>query len=125
MSKVRKTIYALCVIAAVAVLAFAWVNEHPVHQNATYASAHSSDTMAPLVGFSVDSIVNAGDAIALDQLPSVGAVIAERILEMRESIGGFRLPEDLLLVKGIGEITLEKIVDALPEPLVQLPEMAE
>ena len=47
------------------------------------------------------------------------------MIEMREVIGGYQLPEDLLLVKGIGEKTLEGIMEALPETLVELSEMAE
>ena len=62
---------------------------------------------------------------ALDALPGVGKVISERMIEMREVIGGYQLPEDLLLVKGIGEKTLEGIMEALPETLVELSEMAE
>ena len=77
------------------------------------------------MGLSADSLVNSGDAKQLDKLPGVGEVISQRMIEMRDMIGGFRLPEDLMLVKGIGEKTFAKIMAALDEPLVLLPELSE
>ena len=81
--------------------------------------------MTPLKGFSDESLVNSADARTLDRLPGVGEVIAQRIIETRAYLNGFRLPEDLLLVKGIGEKTLIKIMEALQEPLVSLEELEE
>ena len=74
--------------------------------------------MPPLMGFAADSIVNTGDEKALDALPGVGEVISERMIEMREVIGGYQLPEDLLLVKGIGEKTMNGMMAVLEEKLV-------
>ena len=39
----------------------------------------------------------------LDQLPGIGPVLAERIVEFREKRGGFRRVEELLAVPGISE----------------------
>ena len=39
----------------------------------------------------------------LDQLPGVGPVLANRIVEFREKRGGFRRIEELLAVPGISE----------------------
>jgi competence protein ComEA len=45
----------------------------------------------------------------LERLPGVGAALARRIVETREARGGFRRPEDLLEVRGIGPATLERL----------------
>lgn len=53
--------------------------------------------------------VNTASVDQLQLLPRVGPTVAARIVEHRESHGEFRAPEDLLLVKGIGEATLERL----------------
>ena len=55
----------------------------------------------------------------LTQLPGVGPALAERIIEEREKNGVFRLPEDLLAVRGIGAATLQRL---LPYISLQTPE---
>ena len=62
-------------------------------------------------------------AAELEQLPHIGAVLAERITAYRDQIGGFSNREQLLEVEGIGEATLYEIYDLLylenetfPEP---------
>jgi competence protein ComEA len=45
----------------------------------------------------------------LERLPGVGPALARRIVEAREAGGGFRRPEDLLEVRGIGPATLERL----------------
>lgn len=44
----------------------------------------------------------------IDNLVDIGPVKATAIIEYRELNGPFQTPEELLLVKGIGEKTLEK-----------------
>ena len=46
--------------------------------------------------------INRADASALQRLPGVGPVLAERIIRYRETHGAFGAPEDLLDVPGIG-----------------------
>lgn len=87
-----------------------------------YSSIHQGLKIAPMMGFSDDALVNVGDGKALDQLPGVGEVIAQRIIDVREVINGYILPEDLMLVKGIGQKTLDKIMTVLEDTLVTLPE---
>ena len=53
--------------------------------------------------------INKASAAALDLLPGIGPVLAERIVAYREANGDFLLPEDLLSVEGIGEATLEEL----------------
>ena len=45
--------------------------------------------------------LNAANVKELQQLPGVGPVTAQRIVEMREKSGRFRRVEDLLAVRGI------------------------
>ena len=125
MGKIRKLTCAICMAAAILILAGAWLQANPTADPDDYTSVHPSSTMVPLTGFAADALVNAGDAAALDMLPGVGEVIAQRIIETRMLLGGFRLPEDLLLVKGIGEKTLEKMMGTLEESIVTLQEIAD
>lgn len=59
--------------------------------------------------------VNTAGVSELTLLPRVGPSVAGRILEFREENGLFQAPEDLLLVRGIGEKTFELI-----EPFITL-----
>jgi competence ComEA-like helix-hairpin-helix protein len=51
--------------------------------------------------------VNTAPAAELAELPGVGQVLAERIIEHRETQGPFRSLNDLKQVKGIGDRILE------------------
>ncbi|MBI1881426.1 MAG: helix-hairpin-helix domain-containing protein [Chloroflexi bacterium] len=49
----------------------------------------------------------------LDSLPGVGPAIAQRIIDYRESVGGFKTVEEITEVSGIGDATLAKIKDLI------------
>ena len=54
--------------------------------------------------------VNTADAQTIaDELKGIGLAKAEAIVEYREKYGPFKSAEDLVLVRGIGERTVEKI----------------
>lgn len=55
--------------------------------------------------------LNRATALELQELPGIGQVLAERIVDFRERRGPFRSVEDLLQVPGIGEKTLELLRD--------------
>jgi competence protein ComEA len=53
--------------------------------------------------------LNSADRAALEELPEVGPVTAQAILDWRAAHGGFRAVDELLEVDGIGEATLARI----------------
>lgn len=53
--------------------------------------------------------INTADADLLCELPHIGNSTAERIIKFRNDTGGFKNTRELMLVKGIGEKTFEKI----------------
>lgn len=55
--------------------------------------------------------INRAEPWLLEALPSIGEVLAQRIVDYRSQNGPFKRIEDLLKVSGIGEATLEKIKD--------------
>jgi competence protein ComEA len=55
--------------------------------------------------------LNLATAEDLESLPGIGEVLAQRILEHRESNGPFTSVDQLLEVSGIGEARLEDIRD--------------
>lgn len=65
-------------------------------------------TLTALPAMAADGQVNINTASAeqLEMLPRIGPAIAGRIVEYREA-QRFEAPEDLLLVKGIGEKTFD------------------
>jgi competence protein ComEA len=60
--------------------------------------------------------INQADAAALEDLPGVGPVLAERIVAHREANGPFETVEDLLEVPGIGEAKLASMRDLIRVP---------
>jgi competence protein ComEA len=55
--------------------------------------------------------LNRATAPELEELPGVGPVLAERIIDHRETQGGFRSIADLQQVPGIGEKTFAELED--------------
>jgi len=55
--------------------------------------------------------INTATEQELQTLPGIGEVRAAAILADREANGPFRIPEDITRVKGIGQGTLEEILD--------------
>lgn len=73
----------------------------------TLAAAFALALVAlPALGAGVVN-VNKADEGQLALLPRVGPALAARILEFREANGKFGEAEDLMLVRGIGEKTME------------------
>jgi len=62
---------------------------------------------ADTVDFPID--INRATSAELQHLPRIGPAMAARILAERTRLGGFTSVNDLLLVRGIGDKTLEKL----------------
>ncbi len=70
-------------------------------------SSESKDTTETVVMAQVN--LNTASAAELaEKLQGVGEKRAQAIVELREKLGGFKHPEQLMDVKGIGEATFEK-----------------
>ena len=57
--------------------------------------------------------INTADAGTLELLPGIGEKRAQDIIAYRTEHGPFRIPEDLTRVDGIGESTLEGLIDLI------------
>ena len=64
--------------------------------------------------------INQASASELIQLKGIGPKLAERIVQYREEHGPFRVPEDIMKVKGIGpkkwEANKHQITVGQPQP---------
>lgn len=72
-------------------------------------SGSASDSERGRVDFSAPVDVNRASAAELQALPGIGPAIAGRIVEHREEVGRFRRVADLIRVRGIGPVKLERI----------------
>jgi len=57
--------------------------------------------------------INTADADTLDALPEIGPALARRIIDFRQLNGPFETKEQIMLVKGIGEATYDRIKDLI------------
>ena len=114
---VRKLLLLLYTAALLVSLGcFLWNASAPVRVHSApkcYPSKGDEFSLAPVPTLPADSILNTGDAAALDALPGIGTVLSERIVAYRGEHGAFVYPEELRNVKGIGEKRLQAILDAL------------
>ncbi len=75
------------------------------------SDAFNSEVDADAPAFLVN--INTASADLLDTLPGIGPVIANRIIEYRETNGYFTAKSDLLNVEGIGYDTMIKIYEMI------------
>ena len=119
-NQVKRLLALVCMLTAAALLLLPVLPKVFSGAPKHYRSVHPVSTVAPLMGFGPDSVFNVGTAAEIDVFPGIGEVYSQRIVEGREIFGDYRLPTDLLLVKGIGEKRLAAMMEALKEPLVDI-----
>ena len=84
----------------------------PAQQTATVSSAESMlQSSEQRDTLSVN--INTADAGSLAQLPGIGEVLAQRIIDYRRIHGDFTALEQLTNVEGIGEGKLEAILEQI------------
>lgn len=69
------------------------------------------DVPPPYYSYDGKFNINTATPEMLDLLPGLGTVLSNRIVEYREEHGPFRSTDDLENVKGIGQGTIDKIID--------------
>lgn len=57
--------------------------------------------------------LNTASSAELDALPGIGTAYAQRIIEYRQSNGGFKSIDEIKNVKGIGDKTFDKLKDLI------------
>ena len=82
----------------------------PVWADHHEAAEAADEKMAEAAG-PID--INTADAAALQTLPGIGKTKAAAIIAHREAHGPFATVDDLKNVKGVGEMTLEKLKEQI------------
>jgi competence ComEA-like helix-hairpin-helix protein len=70
--------------------------------SAPYAAAKKKSPTQPIN-------INTASSDQLQQVPGIGPVTAQKILQMRRSYGAFNSVDDLMAIRGIGPKRLEKM----------------
>ncbi len=85
----------------------------PVQASAPQSTPTPSPTPESTPGQSEKININTAGLEELDNITGVGLVIGQRIIDHRNTNGPFQKIEDIKNVKGIGDITFEKMKDEI------------
>lgn len=87
----------------------------PIQGGSDNPKANESQQSPGQVQPASDGVINLNTATLdqLDTLPGIGPAIAKRIIEYRDSIGGFTTVDQITQVSGIGEATFAKIKEQI------------
>ncbi|MDA1183418.1 MAG: ComEA family DNA-binding protein [Acidobacteria bacterium] len=93
-------------IAAILVLALGGT-ALPARQGGQSPTANTGNAATPTTAAQVN--VNTATMSQLQTLPGIGPATAQRIMDYREQNGGFTRVEELMNVRGIGEVSFLKL----------------
>ena len=88
----------------------------PTASKSTTTAKSAKTTATPAAPVNINTATQA----QLETLPGIGAKAAQRIIEFRQKNGGFKKPEDLMNVKGVGEKSFLKL-----KPLITIGDRAD
>ena len=80
-------------------------------EEAEEPAEEAAEETEPAVVFPLN--INTATIPELDQLPGIGPVLAQRIVDYREAHGGYKAVEELVKVNGIGDSKLMEILDLI------------
>lgn len=117
--QVRQAAGLLCLTVALVLLSTVMLSAVRLHLRSSeperFAASGRQAEMETPIRVWLDGAVdpNTANVNQLTALPGIGPVLAQAIVEERESGGSFVYPEDLLAVKGIGKKRLASIYELL------------
>ena len=82
-----------------------------VAEQAEESAEEVTEETEPAVIFPLN--INTATIPELDELPGIGVVLAQRIVDYRTTHGGFKAVEELTKVSGIGDAKLMEILDLI------------
>ena len=107
----------VCAAGAAALLGVGLMLGHFAAGENSYAPMANLPAVSEEVQLPSESLptvnINTATQEELETLPGIGPVKAAAILAWREENGPFRYPEQMLEVSGIGEKTLENLIDLI------------
>ncbi len=84
--------------------------EAPLVQSGVENAQIEDSSNAPKQPVEISVIrINSASKVEFEGLPGIGPSLAERIIQYRDQVGGFRSVEELKQVRGVGEKLFEKI----------------
>lgn len=110
----RERMALICLVVALLVgVATTWFAQWQPEALENFRVERAAVTVPPSGPVSRHIDLNAASIEQLDRLPSIGEKMAKRIVEYRSVNGPFQTVQQLLQVKGIGAVRLEKIAPFL------------